>query len=261
MVERAQPRRSDAEVRERELGLAAHRTRLALYAAAGLDTGDDVPAPDDRFDRARRILGPASPAVAAAVEARNALAATAAPIVRAVARAYSERVPALLREDAQQSGSEGAQRAAELYQPSAGSWRSYARKWIVKRVSAAADNCRAVRIGERARLAGGRVEVVEVDHRMHAEHDAERIEAMVSAEAEVARLDEAMDRLAPLERSCLALAHGLDGRDPLPPRAAAAAMGLALTSYTSVLRRALERLRADLTGAEDQPPQLALFGS
>ncbi len=246
---------------ERELGLAAYRTRRELFAAAGLPTADEVPPPDDRFARARQLLGPGHPAVQAAVAARNALAETARPIVRAVARAYSERVGALERADAVQAGAEGAQRAAELYLPSAGAWRSYARRWIVKRISAAADGSRAVRIGERARLAGSRVEVVDLEHQhLEAEPELARLEALASAEADVERLEEALDRLGPLERAAVVAAHGLDGREPLPPKQAAAALKVGAGRFAAALARGHEQLGAYLRGEQPaERPQLGLF--
>jgi RNA polymerase sigma factor (sigma-70 family) len=246
---------------ERELGLAAHLTRIEMFRAAGLPTVDDVPAPDNRFEQARRILGPGAPLVVAAVRARNALADSADPLVRAVAHAFAERVGSLSRDDARQAGAEGAQRAAELFNPAEGTWRGYARQWIRKRISAAADASRAVRIGERARLAGDRVVVVEfAERKVETETEIERLEALASAEAEVDRLDEALSRLGPIERAAIVAAHGLNGADPLPPRAAAAALGIGTGRYADALARGMEQLAAYLRGElPAEKPQLGLF--
>lgn len=247
---------------ERELGLAAHMTRVEMFRAAGLPTADDVPPPDNRFEQARRILGPGAPLVVAAVWARNALADSAAPIVRAVARAFAERVGSLSRDDAQQAGADGALRAAELFNPAEGTWRGYSRQWIRKRVSAAADSARAVRIAERSRLAGERVVVVEFAEReVEQETELERLEALASAEAEVDRLDEALSRLGPIERAAIVTAHGLDGADPLPAKAAAAALRIGSGRYLDALARGMEQLAAYLRGEQPpEPPQLGLFG-
>lgn len=247
--------------RERELGLAAHMTRIEMFRAAGLPTSDEVPPPDRRFEQALQILGLAHPLSQAAVRARNALADSAKSIVRAVASAFSERVGALARDDARQAGADGALRAAELYNPAEGAWRSYARRWIRKRVSAAADASRAVRIAERARLAGDRVVVVELaECEDSPETEIERLEALASAEAEVDRLDEALARLGPLERAVIVAAHGLDGADPLPPKAAAAALKIGSGRYAEALARGMEQLAAYLRGEQPaEKPQLGLF--
>lgn len=245
--------------RERELGAVAFGARIEMFRAAGLPPADEVPPPDNRFEQARRILGSGAPLVVAAIRARNALANSAGPIVRAVARAFAERVGSLSRDDAQQAGAEGAMRAAELFNPSEGAWRGYARQWVRKKISAAADAARAVRIPERARLAGERVAVAELSE-PDVEPELERLEALASAEAEVDRLDEALSRLGPIERAAVTSAHGLGGADPLPPKAAAAALKIGSGRYADALARGMEQLAAYLRGEQPaEKPQLGLF--
>lgn len=249
------------EIERAELGAAAYRARIEMFRAAGLSLADAIQPPDDRFEQARRILGPRDPLVVAAVAARNALADSATPIVRAVASAFASRVRGLSRDDARQVGTEGAMRGAELYNPGAGAAGPYLKLWIKKRISAAADASRAVRIPERARLAGERVAVVELDEPdVEPETELERLEALRSAEAEVDRLDEALARLGPLERAAVVAAHGLNGADPLGPKAAAAALGIKSARYAEALARGLEQLAAHLRGEQPpEPPQLGLF--
>ncbi|MCY0985993.1 hypothetical protein OV203_02555 [Nannocystis sp. ILAH1] len=247
------------------LDLAAYDTRRALYLAAGLTDADKVEGHDTRFADAFHRRGSGDAAVAAAIGRRNALAESVDDVARAVARAFARALPALQLHEAEQEARLGIMRAAELWTPAGGaSFRTYARLWARKRVGKLADRCRAVTRPERARLAGGGIEVSGLCEHL----SAPRFDDLLGEEswsesvadawtpADVEQIRRCLDKLEPLEREAVARRHGLDGNRPHDDAAAATAMGVDVSLFRTALRRGLEQLRLTFTA---RPRQIGLW--
>lgn len=239
-----------------DLGARAYASRRALYLAVGLDLADKVRAPDDRFACAVAQLGRDDPVARAAIADRNALAALAEPVVRAVAAGYARAVPRLARAEAEQEGRLGALKAAEMWTPAGGAnFPGYARSWVRQRVSRLADRSRPVTLPERSRIAGERVEVLEVDPRRHGGPNAlEELEEFAEREGRLDWIDRVVAELPALEREALHVAHG-----DRSMTSTADALGVRQRDLRVAARRALDRLRR-LAGVQAPEEQLELLG-